>query len=105
MTKNRCIQFHCPRCNKLASENNTYSRRNFATEALSTPYFLCGKCRLIFISNELVRRVVSDWWHRNKSAQQMPFEYFYDKSIEYLYGTVLDYYKRISYRLTRFKKI
>ena len=98
------IQFYCHNCLKLASEHNTLIRRDYAIEALRTPYFLCGEYRLIFISRQLVRNVVSEWWHRNKSAQEIPLKYFYDKSIEYLFGPILNYHKSIGYKLARFKK-
>ena len=97
-------QFYCPRCDKPASVHETL-RRDFAAQALRTPYFLCGTCRLMFISRQLVKKAVSAWWHGNKSAREVPFKYFYDESIKYLYGTVLDYHRGIGYRLVRFKKI
>ena len=96
---------YCPRCNKLASVNETLSRREYTAQVLRTPYFLCGECRLMFISRQLVKNAVSAWWHGNKSAREVPFKYFYDESIKYLYGTVLDYHRGIGYRLVRFKKI
>lgn len=48
---------------------------------------------------------VSEWWRRNKLKQAAPLKYFYDEAIKYLYGTVLDYHKKIGYKLARFKKI
>lgn len=96
-------RFYCPRCGKLASINETL-RRDYAAQALRTPYFLCGDCRLIFISRQLVRKTVNEWWHGNRSAQEIPFKYFYDESIKYLYVAVLGYYQTIGYNLTRFIK-
>ena len=96
-------QFYCPRCHKPVSIHETI-RRDYAAQALRTPYFLCGECRLMFISRQLVRRVVSKWWHRNKLAREAPFKYFYTEAIKYLYGTVLSYHQGIGYKLVRFKK-
>lgn len=105
MEKGEYVQFCCPSCNKPASQCDTLDRREFSAEALTTPYFLCGECRLMFISKQLVRRAVSEWWHRAHRARQIPFNYFYHRAIKYLYGEVLSYHKGIGYRLTRFKKI
>lgn len=103
MKNDERFQFYCPRCNKSASVYETL-RRDYTAEALRTPYFLCGKCRLMFIGKQLVRRAVSEWWYRNKLAREAPFKYFYDESIKYLYGAVLSYYQGIGYKLVRFKR-
>lgn len=96
-------QFYCPSCGKLASANQTLCRK-YSFEALRTSYFLCGKCRLFFISKKLVRKEVSEWWRRNKARQKIPFKYFYNESIKYLTETVWDYHKNIGYKLAYFKK-
>ncbi|MDO8560798.1 MAG: hypothetical protein Q7R91_01115 [bacterium] len=103
MENDERFQFYCPRCDKSASVHETL-RRDYAAQALRTPYFLCGECRLMFISKQLVRKVVSEWWHGNKSAREASFKYFYDESMKYLYGTVLSYHQGVGYKLARFKK-
>ena len=96
-------KFYCPRCGKPAAVHQTLGGREYTAEALRTPYFLCGECRLIFISKKIVRKTVSEWWHGNKLRRFAKLKYFYDGAIEYLYGCVLDYHKKIGYKPTRFK--
>ena len=96
--------FYCPRCGKLASFSEAVFSRSYAARRLGALYFFCGYCRLIFISKKLVRDTVSEWWHSTGLDKKYPFKHFYNKVIEYLYSTVLDYHIKIGYKLARFKK-
>ncbi len=70
MEKDGDVKFYCPRCNKPGSVHETLQNRNYAIQALRLPYFLCGECRLIFISKRLVIKTISEWRNRNQGLKK-----------------------------------
>ncbi|MDP1688661.1 MAG: hypothetical protein Q8L47_00840 [bacterium] len=104
MKKNEIYDYICPHCKKIASVHRTLNK-TYAAQSLRIPYFLCGECRLIYISRSLLKETVREWWIWNKKILgNSTLKYFYNESIKYLFGPVLKYHKGIGYREARFKK-
>lgn len=104
MKRNMVYEYVCPGCKKIASKHNTLNR-SYAVQSLRIPYFLCGDCRLIYISKSLLKQTVREWWVWNKKILGTnTLNYFYNESIKYLFGPVLEYHKGIGYREARFIK-
>jgi len=97
-------QYYCPRCKKRARFEQTVGDRKYSMEALRMSYFLCGECRLIFMSKRLTKSEIKEWWERNKLEKTAPLNYFYSEALAYLYGPVLSLYKKTGYKRMRFEK-
>jgi len=93
----------CPHCNKPASRCDAVFTRKYSASVPILPYFICSKCRLIFVSKRLIRTILNRWWHGNKLERVVPFKTAYNEVIEYL-EEVVKYHKQIRYKEVRFKK-
>jgi len=96
--------FSCPRCNAPASRCDAIFTRKYSASVPTLPYFICSKCRLIFVSKQLIRTTMNKWWHGNKLEHVVPIKIVYNEVIEYL-KEVVKYHKQIKYKEVRFKKI
>jgi hypothetical protein len=96
--------FYCPKCGTPAERCEMIGTRTHTTEVPGIPYFICGKCRSIFVNKRLVRETMHGWWRRNRLKRIAPFTKFYDDAIEQLDTYVVAYFKNIGYTPMRFIK-
>jgi hypothetical protein len=97
-------EYICPLCGKSAERNEMIGNRKHTVSIYVVPYFICGACRLLYISKRLIRESMHSWWVMVKLKEQVPFKCVYKEAIETLENIVVKSLKEIGYRMARFKK-
>jgi predicted RNA-binding Zn-ribbon protein involved in translation (DUF1610 family) len=98
--------FCCPQCGEIKEPEWVIGTRSYSARRLDVPYFMCGKCRLIDVDKNTVRRALSEW--RNSvslSKNTPPYQEIYKEILEVVNRVVEYYCQTAGYKRRRFRKV
>ncbi len=96
----------CPKCNEEKTPEWIIGTRRYSMYRLDVPYFMCGECRVIYVSKSTVRKAISEWRNELSSRKHLPSYENLCKEMMTVLNKAIDYYcQTAGYRRARFKKI
>jgi hypothetical protein len=78
--------------------------REYSVRALYLPYFMCGRCRLIYIDKNTIRQSISAWRDAASGPKNIPYEELYKEMMRNLEEVVEYYCRTAGYKRARFKR-
>ncbi len=93
----------CPDCGKEATANELVMDRKHGPQALTSTYFSCADCRLMFVSRRLIRAEISCERKGSEHFRKVPLSVLCGEVYRFVEESIVPYYKKIGYRLVRFR--
>lgn len=98
------IEWYCPRCDKKSTQC-VAGWVKYSFVRLDAPYYVCGDCKLAFVSRKLIRQSVRAWYAEKRyRTENVSFQTACKEFWNYIDKNVISDLKHFGYRIVRFKQ-
>jgi len=96
--------YFCPGCKSPKQPGYVIGTRSYSARRWELPYFMCGRCRLIYIDTPLLRKTISTLKKEVSGIRRLSYRELYKEMFSCLNGVVEYYCRTAGYKQAIFKR-